>query len=302
MPLLSLKDVRIGFGSGPGRHEVLRDIHLEIQEGEFVAIVGYSGSGKSTLLNLLAGLLQPDAGSLQLRGLPAPGPGPDRGVVFQNYSLLPWLTVTENVALAVNQVFPEWQPGQRAAHVRRYIEMVRLTPAAQKRPSELSGGMRQRVSLARALACEPAILLMDEPFGALDALTRANLQDEVVRIWLENRRTALLITNDVDEALLMADRIIPLSAGPGATLGPSVSVPLSRPRDRRSLHHEASYKHARRTVLEYLLGPGSHAKLAVSRKLVLPDLLPEDLDGPRPSLFAPPKRRAHSATETVELH
>ena len=302
MALLSLENVHVGFGSGAKRHEVLRDIQLHLAEGEFVAIVGYSGAGKSTLLSLLAGLLKPDSGSIRLRGKPAPGPGPDRGVVFQNYSLLPWLSVEENIALAVDQVFPDRKPSERAAQVRRYIEMVHLSPAALKRPGELSGGMRQRVALARAMACEPAILLMDEPLGALDALTRATLQDEIVRIWMENRRTALLITNDVDEALLMADRIIPLSAGPGATLGPSVPVPLPRPRDRRSLHHHPEHKQARRTVLDYLLGPGGRPKLSVTRKLVLPDLLPEDLDGPRPALFAPPKRRATAKSETIEVH
>ncbi len=301
MALLSLNNVHIGFGKGAHRHEVLRQIDLDLEEGEFVAIVGYSGSGKSTLLNLLAGLLRPDTGSVLLRGQPAPGPGPDRGVVFQNYSLLPWLTVHENILLAVEEVFPGWSALKSAEHVQRYIEMVNLTAAARKRPSELSGGMRQRVSLARALACEPSILLMDEPLGALDALTRATLQDEIVRIWLEHRRTALLITNDVDEALLMADRIIPLSAGPGASLGPSVSVPIPRPRDRRSLHHLPEHKQARKSVLDYLLGPGARPKISVTRKLVLPDLLPENLDGPRPSFFAPPKRKNAAKSETVEI-
>ncbi|HUQ68822.1 MAG TPA: ABC transporter ATP-binding protein [Planctomycetaceae bacterium] len=252
-PLLQLTGVAKGFGQGADRVDVLHDINLTVSRGEFVAIVGFSGSGKSTLISLIAGLIAPDAGEVRLNGQPILGPGHDRGVVFQNYSLLPWLTVAENVALAVDQVFPQWTPMERAAHVDKFIAMVNLTPAKNKRPSELSGGMRQRVSVARALAMDPEILLLDEPLGALDALTRATLQDEIERIWEQNRKTVVLITNDLDEALLLADRIIPLTAGPGATLGPSFAVNADRPSDRKSLSKDPDMKHLRRDLTEWLL-------------------------------------------------
>jgi nitrate/nitrite transport system ATP-binding protein len=180
--------------------------------------------------------------------------------VFQNYSLLPWLTVEENVRLAVDQVFPDWTAEQRRAHVDKYVAMVNLAPARRKRPSQLSGGMRQRVSVARALAMNPAVLLLDEPLSALDALTRATLQDEIERIWEEDQKTVLLITNDVDEGILLADRIIPLSAGPGATLGPPVRVDIPRPRDRKALNHDPRFKTIRSEVLHYLLGAGKKGR------------------------------------------
>jgi nitrate/nitrite transport system ATP-binding protein len=302
-PLLELANVCKGFGPADDRTDVLRDINLTIEDGEFVAIVGYSGAGKTTLISMIAGLLQPDSGTVKLRGEIITEPGPERGVVFQNYSLLPWLTVAENVALAVEQVFPTWSRAQRRAQVEKYLAMVNLTPASGKLPRELSGGMRQRVSVARALATEAKILLLDEPLGALDALTRATLQDEIVRIWMENRRTVVLITNDVDEGILTADRIIPLSAGPGATLGPSVPVGIERPRDRKALNHNPAFKHVRKQVIEYLLGPGARKKTVVSRKLTLPDLLPEDLEEPR-TLFGTrrtPRRRSEEKIESVEV-
>src|SRR3954463_10282613 len=224
MAFLELKNVSKTYGAGGTRAEVLRDINLSIEKGEFVAIVGYSGAGKTTLLSLIAGLSHPDSGTLTLNDLEITEPGPDRGVVFQNYSLLPWLTVYENILLAVDQVFPNWAEAKKIEHTEKYIAMVNLTPAREKRPSELSGGMRQRVSVARALAMDPQILLLDEPLSALDALTRATLQDEISRIWQENKKTVVLITNDVDEGILLADRIIPLTAGPEATLGPSIPV------------------------------------------------------------------------------
>src|SRR5205085_7610781 len=210
--------------------------------GEFVTIVGYSGAGKTTLISLIAGLIPPDSGSLTLNDLEITAPGPDRGIVFQNYSLLPWLTVYENILLAVDQLFPNWAPAKKQQHVEKYIAMVNLTPARDKRPSELSGGMRQRVSVARALAMDPQILLLDEPLGALDALTRATLQDEIERIWEEDRKTVVLITNDVDEGVLLSDRIIAMTPGPGATLGPSVTVDIPRPRHRKELNHDPRFK------------------------------------------------------------
>src|ERR1043165_828652 len=218
MPFLELKNVSKSYGASV----VLHDINLSIEKGEFVAIVGYSGAGKTTFISLIAGLAKPDTGSITLNDLEITAPGPDRGIVFQNYSLLPWLTVYENIYLAVDQVFPNWAPAKKAQHTEKYIEMVNLTPAREKRPSELSGGMRQRVSVARALSMDPQILLLDEPLSALDALTRATLQDEIQRIWLQDKKTVVMITNDVDEGILLSDRIIPLSAGPCATLGPSI--------------------------------------------------------------------------------
>ncbi|HEV7869282.1 MAG TPA: ABC transporter ATP-binding protein [Chthoniobacteraceae bacterium] len=303
MSFLELNNVHKGFGPANARTEVLRDIELRIEEGEFVAIVGYSGAGKTTLISLVAGLIRPDMGKVKLKGVEITEPGPDRGVVFQNYSLLPWLTVFENIQLAVDQVFPKWSEEQKRAHIDKYIATVNLTPAREKKPSELSGGMRQRVSVARALATEPQILLLDEPLGALDALTRATLQDEIVRIWEQDKRTVVMITNDVDEGIMMADRIVPLSAGPNATLGPSVAVNIPRPRDRKAINHDPEYKEVRRQVIGYLLGEGGKQRTAVSRKLILPDLLPEDLSEPR-TLYGTkrkPRRRSETKREQVEV-
>ena len=283
MPFLELRGVCKGFG-GP---EVLADVNLAIERGEFVAIVGYSGSGKTTLISLIAGLQRPDRGTVKLNDLEITAPGPDRGVVFQNYSLLPWLTVAENIALAVDQVFPNHAPEKRADLVTKAIATVNLTPARDKLPRQLSGGMRQRVSVARALAMDPQILLLDEPLSALDALTRSTLQDEFERIWEADKKTVVLITNDVDEALLLADRIIPLTPGPGATLGESVSVTLARPRDRKALNHDPEFKRLRALVTNQLLGYGAKRKATITKKLVLPDILPEDLDVPRTSRKRP---------------
>lgn len=280
--VLSLKNVSKSFGSGKGSTEVLRSVDLEIAEGEFVAIVGFSGSGKSTLVNLLAGLLTPDRGEVLFRGKRNPEPSPERGVVFQNYSLLPWLSVYENIRLSVDQVFADRSNDERDERVRRYVDMVSLTPALAKKPSELSGGMRQRVSLARTLAMSPDVMLLDEPLGALDALTRAVLQDEIARIWAGDRKTVVLITNDVDEALLLADRIIPLKPGPCATLGREFLVNLDRPRDRTELNHDDRFKALRNEIVTYLNHVRSEAraeKVASRRgpELKLPSLTPADL-------------------------
>jgi nitrate/nitrite transport system ATP-binding protein len=258
---LELRGVGKSFGVGRGRTEVLANINLTVSEGEFVAVVGYSGAGKTTLVNMVAGLETPDAGTVAIAGKPIVGPGPDRGVVFQNYSLLPWLTAYENVLLAVDAVFSTWTPEQKRVHAEKYLALVNLSKARDKRPSELSGGMRQRVSVARALATEPKVLLMDEPLGALDALTRATLQDEIGKIWQATKKTVLLITNDVDEALMLADRIVPLSHGPSATLGPDIDVDIPRPRDRKAMNHDERWKRARNRVIEYLLGPGARKGL-----------------------------------------
>jgi len=230
LPALELRGVAKTFGVGPNTTEVLAGVDLCVAPGEFVAIVGFSGSGKSTLISLLAGLTQPTDGSVLLNGVEVHGPSPDRGVVFQSYALMPWLTVRGNVALAVDAVHAKRPKRERRALVERYIDMVGLTPAAERRPSELSGGMRQRVAVARALAASPDVLLLDEPLSALDALTRGKLQDEIETIWARDKKTVVLVTNDVDEAILLADRIIPLTPGPRATLGPEFRVEMAATR------------------------------------------------------------------------
>jgi nitrate/nitrite transport system ATP-binding protein len=272
---LELSAVSKSYGTGAGATPVLKDINLKIKEGEFVAIVGFSGSGKTTLISLMAGLLQADAGVLLCKNREIDGPGPDRGVVFQSYSLMPWMTVRQNVALAVDQAFKDASKEERTARVEKYIEMVNLTPAMDKRPAELSGGMRQRVSVARALAASPDILLLDEPLSALDALTRANLQDEIIRIWSQEKKTVVLITNDVDEGIIMADRIIPLKPGPNATLGPEFPVTLPRPRDRQAINHSPEFKQIRRDVTQYLIQVGAARNAAGEAKVIsLPSVLP----------------------------
>ncbi|PAW79633.1 MAG: nitrate ABC transporter ATP-binding protein [Verrucomicrobia bacterium Tous-C9LFEB] len=292
-----------GAGKSYGGNTVLRDINLTIERGEFVAIVGYSGAGKTTLISMLAGLVTPDTGTVKMNDLEITDPGPDRSIVFQNYSLLPWMTVYENIHLAVDQVFPNWPAERKKQETEKYIAMVKLTPARDKKPGELSGGMRQRVSVARALAIDPQVLLLDEPLSALDALTRATLQDEIERIWSENKKTVVLITNDADEGILLADRIIPLSAGPGATLGPAITIDLPRPRDRKTVNHDSRYKAIRNHVLDYLLTTGARQKTVINRKLILPDIEPEDLStSVRGWHFGRrPVRRNEIKSESVEV-
>jgi nitrate/nitrite transport system ATP-binding protein len=272
---LELRGVSKSYGLGAQRSAVLKNLNLHVEEGEFVAIVGFSGSGKTTLISLLAGLISADEGQVLKGGQAITGPGPDRGIVFQSYSLMPWLSVRENVALAVDRVFASESATERAARVKRYVSMVGLTPAIDKKPAQLSGGMRQRVAVARALATDPDVLLLDEPLSALDALTRANLQDEIVRIWSEDRKTVVLITNDVDEALMVADRIIPLDLGPGATLGPSFRVDIERPRDRREMNHDPRFQQLRGEITQYLIGL-SHRNAAQqgAQVIQLPALTP----------------------------
>jgi len=252
MAFLELDGITKSYGEGANRHGVLGGIDLAVEEGEFVAIVGFSGSGKTTLMSMLAGLTDPDSGEIRIRGKKINGPAPSRGIVFQSYSLMPWLTVEGNVALAVDAVFRKESRAKRRQRVRRYIEMVGLTAASARRPAELSGGMRQRVAVARALAMKPELLLLDEPLSALDALTRAKLQDEITEIWANERSTVVLITNDVDEAILLADRIVPLNPGPEAALGPEFKVPLARPRDRTALNHDTAFKKLRADITRYL--------------------------------------------------
>jgi nitrate/nitrite transport system ATP-binding protein len=271
MAFLELENISKGYG---GAQPVLENVNLAIGEGEFVAIVGFSGSGKTTLISTLAGLLTPDSGEIRVEGRPVTGAGTDRGVVFQSYSLMPWLTVEGNVALAVDAAFPKWTRKERAAHVRKQIEMVGLSHAIERRPAELSGGMRQRVAVARALSMNPRILLLDEPLSALDALTRAKLQDEIEALWRRERKTVVLVTNDVDEALLLADRIIPLTPAPRATLAREFSVNIARPRDRRELNHDPAYRHLRAEITQYLIDIGMHRDSAEESDVALPDVIP----------------------------
>jgi nitrate/nitrite transport system ATP-binding protein len=277
MSFLSLNNLSKSYGSGSNKTSVLKDINLEITEGEFVAIVGFSGSGKTTLISSIAGLIKPDSGEVIMKGNSISGPGQDRGVVFQNYSLMPWLTVYGNVALSVDATYKDWTAEQRQAHTEKYIEMVGLSHATYRRPAELSGGMRQRVNVARALAASPDVLLLDEPLSALDALTRANLQDEIIRIWEQDKKTVILITNDVDEGLIMADRIIPLNPGPDATFGPEFIVDLPRPRDRTAMNHDEKFKQLRSDITQYLMQVGMNEASDDSSNIIhLPPLTPVD--------------------------
>ena len=257
MAFLELKNLQKSYGEGSAVTEVLNDINLEVEEGEFVAIVGFSGSGKTTLISTIAGLVSADSGEVLLKGEPIAGPGPDRGIVFQSYSLMPWLTVFDNVALSVDQVFRKESKPSRDTRTRHYIEMVGLSHAADRRPTELSGGMRQRVAVARALAMSPEILLLDEPLSALDALTRSKLQDEIEKIWEQDKRTVVLITNDVDEAILLADRIIPLTPGPQASLGQEFKVDIPRPRDHTSLSADPKFQKLRQQITSYQIDLGA---------------------------------------------
>jgi nitrate/nitrite transport system ATP-binding protein len=253
-PLLELRNVHKAYSGMRGRQPILAGVDLAVAEGALVAILGASGAGKTTLVSLIAGLAAPDRGSIALAGTPIEGPGLDRGVVFQSYSLLPWLTTLENVQLAVDAARPDWSPAARRARAEHWVHLVGLTAAAHKRPAALSGGMRQRVSVARGLAVEPRLLLLDEPFSALDALTRATLQGELARLWANDRRTMLLITNDLDEACLLADRIHVLMPAPGggSILGDAIPVDLPRPRSAATLNRAPAYQAIRREIFARL--------------------------------------------------
>ncbi len=277
MAFLELNNVNKTYGQGANATEVLSDINLHIEEGEFVAIVGFSGSGKTTLVNLINGLLEPTSGEVLFKGQPVVDTSHERGVIFQNYSLLPWLTVYQNVMLAVNEAFPNESKQFRDERVKNYVDMVGLSHAIHKRPKELSGGMRQRTAVARTLSMDPEMILMDEPLGALDALTRGNLQDEILKIWERNKRTALLITNDVDEGIYMADRIIPLTPGPKATLGPEFKVNIKRPRNKIEMNDDPEYKKVRNEIIEYLMQIGDERAAESDVVYELPDLEPKDL-------------------------
>ena len=250
---LKLDHIDKTFVRGSAETEVLKDITLGIDKGEFVSMIGHSGCGKTTLLNIVAGLARATTGGVLLEEREVNEPGPDRAVVFQNHSLLPWLTVYDNVRLAVDKVFAGLEPRkQRHAWTMHNLELVQMAHAKDKRPLEISGGMKQRVGIARALAMEPKVLLLDEPFGALDALTRAHLQDSVMAIHQKLKNTVLMITHDVDEAVLLSDRIVMMTNGPAARIGEILDVPLQRPRKRLALAGDATYLKCRQRVLEFL--------------------------------------------------
>ena len=250
---LKLDHIDKTFQRGAARTEVLKNINLTIAKGEFVSIIGHSGCGKSTLLNLIAGLTTVTSGVVLLENIEVNAPGPERAVVFQNHSLLPWLTVYENINLAVNKVFSGKKTrAERHDWVMRNLDLVQMAHAKDKRPSEISGGMKQRVGIARALAMEPKILLLDEPFGALDALTRAHLQDAVMEIHARLGSTTIMITHDVDEAVLLSDRIVMMTNGPAARIGEVLDVPIARPRNRLALAADRTYLKSREAVLKFL--------------------------------------------------
>ena len=258
---IDIQNVEQTFKTKKGNFPALRDINLTVAKGEFITLIGHSGCGKSTLLNLIAGLTMPTSGVLLCADREIAGPGPERAVVFQNHSLLPWLTCFENVYLAVERVFAATESkAQLKARTDAALALVGLTPAAQKRPGEISGGMKQRVGIARALSMEPKVLLMDEPFGALDALTRAKLQDELLEIVARTRSTVVMVTHDVDESVLLSDKIVMLTNGPAATIGEVLSVDLPRPRNRVALADDPQYQQCRKAVIDFLYTRQAHVE------------------------------------------
>jgi nitrate/nitrite transport system ATP-binding protein len=254
LAFVEIRDVSKSFRTGRAVREVLKGVNLSVEEGEFVSVVGFTGSGKTTLISILAGLLSPDSGSVRIGGRDVTGIHPQAGVVFQNYSLLPWFSALENVRLAVEAAFPDWNRDRQMQQAKKYLDTVGLGSASHRRPSQLSGGMRQRVAIARAFASEPALLFLDEPFSALDALTRSTLQEELARLCSEVQRpvTTIMITNNLDEALLLSDHIVPMTRGPRASLSAPVSVSIPRPRTDSQLLHDAAAVRIRAKVVEFL--------------------------------------------------
>ena len=246
------------FPTPTGEYIVLDNVNLTIQQGEFICIIGHSGCGKSTLLNMVSGFSQPSSGTVMLNGKPIGKPGPDRMVVFQGYALLPWLTVYDNVFLAVNAVNPDMPKREKDEIVRAHLAMVGLTEAAEKLPGQISGGMKQRVAIARALSIRPEVLILDEPFGALDAITKEELQEELLKIWNQNRCTVLMITHDIDEALFLADKLVMMTNGPAANIGEVLTIPFSRPRDRSRMMEMPEYYQVRNYALDFLYNRYAH--------------------------------------------
>ncbi len=255
---LQLENVSKVYPTPKGPYPVLQNINLNIEQGEFICLIGHSGCGKSTLLNMVSGFQQPTDGSVTMRSQPILGPGPDRMVVFQNYALLPWRSVFDNVYLAVKTVYPNKPEAEKRAIVRDHLAMVGILEAADKLPTQISGGMKQRVAIARALAIRPEVLILDEPFGALDAITKEELQEELLTIWNDHRCTVLMITHDIDEALFLCDRLVMMTNGPAATIGEVLTIPFERPRDRVQIMEDPVYYELRNYVLNFLYNRYAH--------------------------------------------
>ena len=271
-PFLSIKDVSKVYPTAKGPAVILDGVNLQVNEGEFICLIGHSGCGKSTLLNMIAGFNGPTDGEVALQGVRITEPGPDRMVVFQNYSLLPWLTATENIHLGVETVYAEKSPEEHNAIVQQHLELVGLTEACDKRPGQLSGGMKQRVAIARALATRPKLLILDEPFGALDPITREELQEELLKIWREYKITVIMITHDIDEALFLSDRIVMMTNGPAASIGEDVPIPFSRPRNRTRIMEDPKYYELRNFALEFLFSRYAHTDGDEETETALPPL------------------------------
>ncbi|MEO1857517.1 MAG: ABC transporter ATP-binding protein [Rubritalea sp.] len=280
MAILEINDASVSFGPISSRYEVLQDLNLKVEENEFVAIIGFSGSGKSTLMSLLAGLQNATSGEVLFKQKQIAEPGPDLGMMFQNYSLLPWLSVLDNVKIAINAVQPKLSKPELEEKAKHYVEMVKLDHAVDKKPQELSGGMRQRASLARTLSLDPEVLLLDEPLSALDALTRSELQDQILNIWEKDKRTVVMITNDVDEAVLMADRIIPLTMGPSATLSDEFKVNMERPRNRHTLNDHPEFMRLKSEITAFMLGLNQESKKCTGATIPMPKVIPKNFSPP----------------------
>ncbi|GAB4177988.1 MAG: nitrate ABC transporter ATP-binding protein [Coleofasciculaceae cyanobacterium] len=257
-PFLTIENVSKVYPTKKGPFTVLDGVNLTVNEGEFICVIGHSGCGKSTLLNMVSGFAFPTSGEVRLQGKQITKPGPDRMVVFQNYALLPWRTAFENIYLAVNAVHPNKSQAEKRAIVRDNLAMVGLSEAADKKPPQMSGGMRQRVSIARALAIRPQVLILDEPFGALDAITKEELQEELLKIWNEQRCTVLMITHDIDEALFLADKLVMMTNGPAAKIGEIMEIPFPRPRDRARIMEDPQYYKLRNYALDFLYHRFAH--------------------------------------------
>jgi bicarbonate transport system ATP-binding protein len=255
---LRIEQVSKIYPTPTGEYVVLKDVNLAIAEGEFICLIGHSGCGKSTLLNMVGGFSKPSVGEVMVNGKLITKPGPERMVVFQGYALLPWLTVYENVHLAVDSVYPNLSKSEKNDIVRHHLAMVGLSEAAEKKPTQISGGMKQRVSIARALSIRPEVLILDEPFGALDAITKEELQEELLQIWTEHRCTVLMITHDIDEALFLADRLVMMTNGPAANIGEIMTIPFARPRDRAQIMEDPLYYDLRNTALDFLYNRFAH--------------------------------------------
>jgi bicarbonate transport system ATP-binding protein len=257
-PFLVIEELSKVYPTAKGPYPVLDNVNLSVAAGEFICVIGHSGCGKSTLLDMVSGFNQPTTGTVALKGQPILKPGPDRMVVFQSYALLPWLSAFDNIYLAVDSVSPQKPTAEKRAIVQEHLAMVGLADAADKKPPQLSGGMRQRVSIARALSIRPEVLILDEPFGALDAITKEELQEELLKIWNDHRCTVLMITHDIDEALFLADRLVMMTNGPAAKIGEILTIPFPRPRDRARIMEDPEYYRLRNHALDFLYNRFAH--------------------------------------------